>query len=565
MLEVRSGSGDRRGVALMLVLVTVGVTVVLSGAVLTSRSQAPSMAENAVRAVQADWAAESAMNVAMASLSGSLDLSSVSGGAMMTSRSIAGATVNLTVTTTSGEAPTDDDHELIVTSEAVVNGVEVTTSRLVKRMPEADFDRALDLELGEFAIYAAGELKLLDTAQLRVWSLSPAAERVVKIGVGFESVGDLTVASGVKWPSARFYAPEDASSTLAGWTRSAAFGAGGDTLPADVPAVETLTTSAIAAITDRVNQPTIGDRTAGEVIDPSYIYEELSLGIGESATLGAPNATSYSFDRLFVNGGELVLADGVDVYVGCELVVECGGSIVLEGSGRSRIFVGGDVYIDNGTVGVPREIAEASVGGAERVAKLDSWSSPALLSIYGVSRSCAEAGHDQFGSSHVAIDIAHDGVVKAAIHAPRGLVTIRHGAALIGRVTAECVWIEEHGALHYCPTLDPLCAFTDLNGPLYDTAGDPLIDYADEVDDALPGRGIEDVELIVRGKIQAAYDAMIAASGGSGRSENEIHSTELAVSAAQLEQSEIRYASETVDLTSTANKSLGVDDGLGSN
>mgnify|MGYP002806153125 CR=1 FL=1 len=96
---------------MMLVLVALVVTVVLVGATLTTRENAPAIGANAGGAAEATWSAESAVNFAVGAIVQAPDIEVLLGNddTLASAMTFGGATIDVKVTNLAGSPPTDAD------------------------------------------------------------------------------------------------------------------------------------------------------------------------------------------------------------------------------------------------------------------------------------------------------------------------------------------------------------------------------------------------------------------------------------------------------------------------
>lgn len=437
-----------RGSALMMVITALATAVVLSTAYVASRSDGVVVGTNLAAGSRARVEAESALALTVAALTTDERWRTAHRDGVLLERIESGRTVRvelIDLATCAPPGPGTVDVKAVIST--VVDGVE--------RGAEADLfvplptqAGAIDVDLGEFAVFGGGTVTVRSEATVEPWEASPAISRgdPIRVATAEGGAGDVRVEGEAAIVSGVEYAPAG---------RSGGFGP----LPVDrLPdAVAVPRAAPPEELTDALM-----------VTDPTGRFDR-----------------DLRTETLELNGGSrLELAGGADLLVAGDLVIT--GGAVLHVDGDSQIVVLGDARVENGTIEVERE-----AGLAMHVAGDLDFRHATVI----------EPGGDE--STWVpAIDrvrflplearetiprwrIRGRSLVKGEIYAPNVDFSLQGRAILIGRVAAQYVVIEGRSSLFYDPSLDDRNGYTAPDLRAYDETGD-LHQAIAELEDLAP-------------------------------------------------------------------------------
>lgn len=465
----RPPAGVRPGIAMLLVLVALVVTVILAGATLTTRENAPVIGMNAGGAAEATWSAESGVNFAIGAISQTHDLDALFAGdsTLTSSMTIGGAVVQVRVTNLAGDPPTDADREVIVRAEASVGGVVKTLEKRVVRIPPGDLTDAADPYLSEFAIFATEVLDIDSGATVGVWDLSPLSSSSValaKIGVGFSDAIDLSIGAGVGLSRAGLYADLSASLGLEAAVEAAPGFDARWMIPIDVPTVPGGSAATFGALPDQSS--TSFDADAVNLTVPAGAhYDELRVRNNGKVVLDSVNGAAYRFRRILIeDGGCLAIRGSVQVLVDEECVVSHGFITLQDAGASATMYLGEDLDIDASKLGI------VPADHASPVATVGEYNAPASFRLIALAPSLG-------GSSSPQWAIDSNTAIVGFLHNPLGVVKLTSGSGVYGHVVAREFGLADGCRLLYCPTLDTMLGYTSPQGPLYDSAGDPIIEF----------------------------------------------------------------------------------------
>ncbi|MBL0927253.1 MAG: hypothetical protein IBJ11_06320 [Phycisphaerales bacterium] len=458
----------RRGVAMMLVMVTLAVAVVMTGAALTAGDASPALGENAAKTVAAEWAAQSAAGYAVRVLEENSDWARYGpGGTIANNLAMGAGAVSVAATNLAGRGARPSDRELLITARATVDGTSVTVQRRVSVIPAGTVNEAIDPMLGEFAVFARQSLRLLDTARIEVWPASPEADTMapVRLGTGFASAGDLTLSTSSSLKSAALYVDQTASTALKALPSTTMF-VEGAALPLAVPAVSA-TLPPVWTSLPTVNLLTTLAR--GATANPSWgpgRYGDVIVRDGAVATLSGSTTgepARFSVNRLRIDTSAVLRISGnVELAVRSDLELRNLSAVELATpDSKLTVFAAGNVEVDNSALGLDRSIAR----DASRTPAPIAYRSPNEVRILTLDPSSG-------GLLSPTVRVSNRSIVLGVVHAPAASIIVNSASAVLGRATAAAFELSGGSCLLYDPKLDSRVGFTNLDGPLYQP--DPL-------------------------------------------------------------------------------------------
>jgi len=461
---------------MMLVLVALVVTVVLVGATLTTRENAPAIGANAGGAAEATWSAESAVNFAVGAIVQAPDLEVLLGNddTLTSAMTLGGATVEVKVTNLAGSPPTDADRELIVRAFANVGGVSKTLEKRVVRIPAGDLTDVADPYLSEFAIFATGRLVVGAGAKIGIWDLSPSASSsvaLVKIGVGFADSVDLSIDAGAALARAGLYADSTASLAL----ETAITGASGFNtrwmVPINIPTLPGGSATTFSSLPDSTSTSFDADASALTVPAGAH-YDELRIRNGGQAVIDAANGTAYRFRRIRIeNGGALLIRGSVQILVDEEFDIQSGTAMLEDASASAVLYLTEDLIVEDAKLGILPSDRSSGTG------VISAYAAPARFHVIAVAPTLG-------GSSDPQWTLQSNSIFVGCLNNPLGFVGVASGSNICGNAVAREFNLGSGCCLLYCPTMDTMLGYTSINGPLYDSSGVPITEFADIINGA---------------------------------------------------------------------------------
>lgn len=466
MTRRMSTARSRGGVAMLMVLVCLVVGTIMAGVAMTSQDASPALGENACSAAASSWAAESAANLAVAAMQTQADWTD-GDSSLMNNFNLAGGSVTVTVTDLAGNPPDDTDREVILTATGLVQGVKSSVQKRVMINKPADLSGAIDPHLGEFALFAKGKLDVQTGATLAEWKLSPEAGTSipVKVGTGFASAANLSVATDATLTSTRIYTDSLASTTLDSAGAAAAPSSG--KVPLEVPAVPELMPSNVSSLLSLMTALNYNGAAASSTLGTAARYLSITVQNGAQLTLDAGRTPRVACGGLLVRNSNSAIIVRGDVTIGVfgNVTISNLAAIVLADSASSlTLYTTGNITVDNATIGAPGHVAL----NASRTPKLvDTYLRPNTVQILPVSTASG-------GAAAPTITLNNSAIICGAIHAPSATVAIQGNSWIIGRLTGSDVAIKAGSGIYYDPLYDNRLAFTNRVGPFYKADGTPV-------------------------------------------------------------------------------------------
>jgi len=520
----QAAAANRRGVAMLLVIVALGTATVLAMSHLASRRNSPAIGQNAVAAADAEGSAQAGADVAEAILQTDRDWRSASADTVLFSDIALGdATLEVRLTNLQGDPPDENDNDLIVTSIATVGGMRGVSERIVRVNPDVSIEEAVDPELLEFAAFASERVRIDNGATLAPWPLSPASTTggVTKLGAGFNNLSDLIVDDGATLSNVALYPDSGASSGLIDEISDSQYTGGGE-IPLSIPTVRASLPGDLSSL------PNVGGGEDGEdgdsdessedwdvpntpVSAPSGNYQDVTIKNDAIVVVGDSGNTEFSVKSMTVDNGGVLRVDGqVRMHVRGKLEIKNGGTVELNGSDSSITFYTADqVKVNDAALGLTRDLARNFDRTRQDVSQYQNASRIRILAL----------DPSDGGKSDPDYRIDNNSLAVASIHAPGGELHIHNESTLFGRVAADYVDLDQDTALLYDPMRDSGAGFTNLDGPLYDENGEPIGALQDALD-TFTGGGLEAFQNHLASALgDALGGALGALAGGNEPSE----------------------------------------------
>ena len=478
----------RRGIALMLVVITLATATVLTTSFLIAQESAPNIGTAAVEKATAEWCARSSADVIEAAMETSADwITPASAGVLMDGSAFMGGDVTVAVTNMDGGPVSTDDRQVIVTVMANVDGMESVVQRVIAVAPDGTYDDALDPELKEFGLYASDELVVDSSSRIKPWPASPLVRGgdTGKIGLGFDRVAAMSVASDTVNASTKSFLTKNASagleSSMGSITKSTT------TLPLDVWET-TVSMRPEAAALPASKFPSVlyyGDAT----LSPAG-YEQLYIESQATLTLGSDKATTdYCFDTLSIREQSGLYIRG-DVHVtitdSFQLIED---SMIDFAEGATlTVYFYERVYIEDSVIGTNPKLQAIS---PRYYTDMTDWTDPRRFRLMQLSSAVTDGITSQ-------VTVTNTALVVGSIHAPHADVYLSNFAGFAGRITAGYMEITGKSMLMMDPVFDNKMGFTERTSPLYDADGDPVAGLSDAIDAVTPTAGFDSAVLSVK-------------------------------------------------------------------
>lgn len=508
----------RRGVAMLLVIVALGTGVVLAGAYMTSNDNVGSVGENAANTVKASWSAKSAADIGVAILETELDWrTAIADGELVSNESIAGGDVTIAFTNLQGDPPTADDAEVIMTVTSNVNGIESTSQKLVRLIPDANVEEAIENMAEEFTVFADEELEVDATGTVGVWQSSPEAvsSKFAKMGVNFSDGSMFNVSTSANLAKVGVYTPETINASLAAVVDNIKY-AQSVRLPARMPSAPMKMPNDFDSL---IHVESDISYSGNPVKLPSGYFQKAKFTNGSVASIDEVFGAYYAFEDLELdNGAVLEITGNVMIRVDDDLKLKNGSAIELMTKDSTLVlWVFDNIELDNhSTIGFPREVCfDETITWQDKL----PYRSPKSIKIYGVYRGLVEAADDDDDLPGQDFKIKNDSMVIGNMYAPGAKVEIDNGAALFGRVSAKRLKVKSEGAILCDPIFDMGIGLTEKQGPLYKENGDLIDGLADALASANDADGWDSVKSSLNSTVESALGLIGGLLGGGKEAE----------------------------------------------
>lgn len=506
-----SGVRCRRGVAMLLVLVALGVGTVLAAAALSSRDNSPMIGANARDFAAANWSAQAGAELAMAIMETNVDWLTLTDGQLLTDFSIAGGLVTVRVTNLAGQTPDGSERELIITVRSNAGEMSSTVYKRISVVPPGPIENSISPFFDEFAAYATSALTVEDGAQIKPVHLSPEAWSLfpVKVGLGFSALGSLELGSSAKLTNAGLYVTSNASAGLASVVNSDSRFGRGDALPLKLPAYPIVLPSQITSLpvagTTNISVSMPKGKAAGSVTPDLTLasagkYGSVTILTNGIMRLDETKGQYYELKDLTIGGGGTMQVSGkVVVHIKGKFEMQALSRFVAVGADSAvRILTSNDVLIDNATLGLDEVFATFP----RKPEELTAYVNPARFRILSVNE---QSG----GAKNPTIELRNNSVIAACIHAPNAKLEIRDKSFLLGRATASELRVRANSGILYEPLLDSRKGYTARYGPIYEN-GTPLPDVLTTISGYVTGEGAESITGKIVTKAKEKWNAQPA-------------------------------------------------------
>ncbi len=449
---------NRRGVALLLVLICVLLASILTGGYLASRDNSAAIGENIASAAAARWAAVAGLDVGSAILQTDFDWrTSHSGGRLLTGYPLGNATIDLDLMDVQTDQPPIDTTEHVkLTVTATVDGVQQVATALAYS-PVAPPD-SVDVDLSEFAIFATNSITVQDSATVTRWPMAPLSKLGPRVALGTDATAASSVqvsGSGAAIDATTFHV-----STASGSLVSVSNGPSVektallDAMP--IPAAPASGDAAPTALDLLTHLPLLND-LLNAVLNASQRKLSITHDNGAQVTASGNIALVSDGNYTIKNNAKLIINGNVRLVAFGDLILQTGGAIEVRPTANLTIYVKGKILLDDGYIGDPRTNSTRDNTGKAAYTDLDR------IHIFSIS--------DGNPATVQGWAFRLNSVVKATIYAPDASLNIINDSALYGRVAASSARLANNGALFYDPALDANRGFRNSDTMLFASDG----------------------------------------------------------------------------------------------
>ncbi len=457
-----SNCPQRRGIAMLLVMVSVAMASILATAYLVSRDNSVAISRNSAASMQARWAALSALETTVALLQTKTDwrLNHVNG-MLLDGYQLAGATVTVTALDLEKNTAPDADSEylrILAVAEVDINNDGVPDAHqstvFLVYVPVVTEPRVA-VGLDEFAVFTRKSFTMRNNSTMTRWATAPLNTLGGRINIGThaQNSGAISMLDNSACIDCTVYHPDGASGTLINDASGPAVSEIG--LPFDIPLPYSPDTGEALPSGGMPDFVLSGSATT---VTGSDRFDDVIVSNGSVWTL-LGNLTIVVEDDLWLTAGSKMVVDGNVKLVVFDDTVITDASIELTPGSTLVFYSADDIVLTDAYIGEERtDDTRDNTGKEEYMDPLD-------IRIYEF-----EAG---MATSRI-WQLLGNSVVKATVHTEAVNFKIMNESALYGRFAGETLTLSDDAGLFYDPSLNEQVGYTNPDSGLYDGSGDLL-------------------------------------------------------------------------------------------
>ena len=423
----------RRGSALLMVTIAMASSIVLAGAYVASRSDGTVVGANLASSSDARNRAESALAITSDLLTRDEDwrTSHVDGVIIDDQSDMHGIKVTLTDLAT-GDAPN--------LSTVDVRAEIIARSKGIERIAEATFfiplpaqSMALDLDLGEFALFAGADIQINSEAMVAPWDASPASHRgdPIRIATMLGRHGGIRIDANAAVVDGVEFSPNVST--------------GGNALPvSELP-------DQIVVPAPAPPQPQTGMTFVEELphrIQGDVQTQDVVLGEGDVHELLPGSSLLIEGDLEMTSGATLRITGDSEIVVTGDVDMDQS-SIEVPVDAALTMHIGGDLEVRDSSIHEPGGTGDDWVSNIDRI-RLVSLAARESIAVW------------KFRGSTL---------MKGECYAPSSRIVMRERSMIIGRLLAHKIKLDGCAQLLYDPSLDDRNGYTAADGRLFDDTG----------------------------------------------------------------------------------------------
>ncbi|MDG2054502.1 MAG: hypothetical protein P8J86_07330 [Phycisphaerales bacterium] len=442
----------RRGVAMLLVIMSLAIASTLTFSYLVSRDNSAIIGQNVTAAVQARWTADAGIELAAAILETDANWREHhNDGAITTNLPLGTGHVTIDIRDLeSDDIPNESTTHVRLTATATVGNISQSASAIASVTDAGD--GSVDVDLSEFVIFSSEEIDLGDHSTLTRWSSSPLASlgRRIKLGTRSSNAMSVQVGHNAAAIDATLFFAQGASGSLLYSQQSQPI--------------------AKASTKDKIPMPPSPNPGA---LAPTEDEGATNASITSFWSRQEPPSRMLSLEMKRFSRGKLLsgtytVADNAHLRAGANLLIKGDVNLIIFGKLRMqlsaielapdaslRIFVGRGATVHNSYIGQRRFNNIFNVNGSAQ------WINPDRIQIFALPDA-------QLGEPWRVTGLS---VIKASVYAPGALFEMNGFSALYGRIAARRVKLRNHASVFYDHSLDQECGYTTSTSPLFDDFG----------------------------------------------------------------------------------------------
>lgn len=449
-------ANQRRGIALMLVMVAILVTGGMALAYFGSRDNSIAISSNIEASTRARAVAESGLDLAIAILETDSDWrTNHIEGVLLSDFAIGGGTITLTLMDSDTTLPpSESTMKVDITVRAIVDELIQSANAIATITPN---DESFDVDFSEFAIFAQSRIEIDGAASLLHWSASPLSFQEQSLLIGTLAMNPMSVIinSNNQQTAMELYTTSGASSMVS--TSSMVVQEFSEVPP--FPNSPPAPTSEFSLFENEFdeddsdgNEDDDGDEVKDrdeDVVDYNrHSLQNLEVNFNSNSGFHTEQidiaAGTYVIDNLSLLPGETLAIHGdVTISITGDLILRHA-AILVDDDASLTIHVGGNVSVVTSYLGNVNQ-------------SIQSYMDPSHLQLFG---------HNQ--TQWVFSGLT---TIKGEIYAPQSEVEARGKTIICGRIAADEVTLSGAAQLLYDPSLDH-GGFADFESSLYNDSGE---------------------------------------------------------------------------------------------
>jgi len=443
-----------RGVALMLVVIAVAAVTVVSLGYLAARSTDPNVGANVESGAKARAVAESGVDLITAMMEcDTYDWRTVhTDGILLEDFNLDNGTVSIAICDSEGNPPTSETQYAMLMAKGNIDGMAQYVGAAV--YAQIGYD-SVDIDLSEFSTFASDYI-IVEDGVITVWSQSPLAKHVktVRLGTNRTGFNSVIVSGTSNIQNANLYVSGNANKNV--------LSVGGD---GDVDITRVNVTDNTSLPIPDPPSPDIEGLFDSDQWDAKIESETLLLSKPlrfNSIEIGAEGIVQPEISDLRVlilgtlyihDGGRFIVDKNMDLIVMGDLAVTSLSGLYVENDARLRLFVGGNMLIDEAALGINPDLVV-------------DWDNPrAGLDSYQYPGSCAVYRHPDTRSKIIKLD--HGGRACAVFYLPNTSFSMKNESVLYGVASAKNIGVQSHSIIMHDPMLDPRTGYTNEESLIY--------------------------------------------------------------------------------------------------
>ncbi len=455
-LRHRSASSSPRGVAMLLVIVSLAMATILTTAYLASRDNSTAIGENITAAAAARWAAESALELAVGVLETDSEWRTMhTNGMLFEFAPLAGALTSVELVDLETRLPPTAKTEQVLIRATAISGsiTKTATARALVRTQESQ--KTAQVDLSDFALFTVNSAVMANNALLAPWPTSPAADYAQRINIATRgtAMGTIDLRDDSRLLDVTVFSGPGTSATYLKTTKSQFVEEIQlpDHLPVPAPPSTGVSPPSGLLLLDLLLPLTnlLSNTNRYRNIDVSNSGTVLQLSSG-STLIADKNLRLRDNTGISAKGPAKIVVFG-------DMQLDPNSFIQVEPGASIDLFVFGTVTINNAYIGnAGADRASRPVNGKA------SWVNPHRVRIYTIPK--VYSGDPVNTPTWTMVN---QSVVKGNVYAPNANVVMRNTSALYGRLSASTVAMHEDTRVFYDQAMNRGTGFANPKSALY--------------------------------------------------------------------------------------------------